>query len=111
MKYFILALFSVIVLTGCQPSETRLVSYETFRVQVVGVNPPKHFYVDLVIIDAFTQKDMISTKVQHVYVSKHCDKWRTAIGKEFNVRAAKLQNKSGLISYGFDASEIRFNIC
>ena len=45
---------------------------ETFM--LLGIDPPKHFYVDL--------KDARGDVRNHVYVSKHCNSWKAlAIGQ------------------------------
>lgn len=56
-----------------EKSETR-----TFR--LVGVDPPKHFYIDI--------KDVETEEVtNYVYVSKHCNSWRetAVVGKAYQV--------------------------
>lgn len=46
-----------------------VVKTEFKEYEVVGINPPKHFYLDL--------KDKKTGHLfNHVYVSKHCNNWR-----------------------------------
>jgi hypothetical protein len=58
----------------------KLEKSEVRSFELVAVNPPKHFYVDI--------KDMVTGRThRHVYVSKHCNNWvKTAVvGKVYRI--------------------------
>ncbi len=65
----IILVFAFLILSGCD----RPVYEETARYrntyEVIGIDPPKHFYLDL---------KNVKTGIVHrqVYVSKHCNNWR-----------------------------------
>ena len=58
-----------VVYQGYESGSRVVISREYKNYEVVGINPPKHFYLDL--------KETKSGYVyKHIYVSKHCNNWR-----------------------------------
>lgn len=76
-------LISAVILSGCNPLvPTEKISSEQKSFTILAIDPPKHVYVDL--------KDENGQEYKHVYVSKHCNKWRTiVIGSKINLEVAQ----------------------
>lgn len=70
MKFFFACLVCLLTLVGCERRPPDAVVASTKKTyEIVGINQPKHFYVDL--------RDVETGYVyKHVYVSKHCNAWR-----------------------------------
>lgn len=68
--------------------------------ELVGVDPPKHFYVDL--------KDQEGRVYRKVYVSKHFNDWRSLkMGTKITAyRTTKKHRETGEIQYDFDHSAL-----
>lgn len=65
----------------------RLEKSETRAFQLVEVNPPKHFYVDIKDVETgATNTD--------VYVSKHCNSWRetAVVGNTYRIVVEKYRD-------------------
>lgn len=73
---------------------------EAVQVQIVGINPPKHFYVDL------KEGAVIHRKV---YVSKHFNEFRRIrLGTSITAFKTTLKHKeTGELRYEFDSSALR----
>ena len=87
----------------CEPREVLYVnSPEDFV--IIGINPPKHFYLDL--------KRVRDGRVfTHVYVSKHCNAWRSIrIGDVIPAVVGKYKQGDD-VWYDFDNSAIRDILC
>ena len=77
----------VALLAACKPPVQ--IHSEDRDYRVVGVNPPKHFYVDL-------QDLKTGLVAKKVYVSKRCYNWREVeIGRVFNLKQATYQREDG----------------
>ncbi len=73
---------------------------------VVSINQPKHFHVDL--------RDVKTGKVYtHIYVSKHCNKWRELqVGSTWRLRHRLLQYSiSGAHVERIDTKPLYKEIC
>ena len=71
-------------LYSCAPQPKEIIWEKTEQFIIVGINPPKHFYLDLKRVsdgEVFTS----------VYISKHCGGWRNCIseGDTINVTYGK----------------------
>lgn len=75
-------LVTVCVLSGCNPLvPTEKISSEQKSFTILAIDPPKHVYVDL--------KDELGQEYKHIYVSKHCNTWRTiVIGSKIDLEVA-----------------------
>ncbi len=106
-----IALACLLLTSGCGPKvQENFKGYDMFTVEVTNSTTPKHFYVDLKVENAYVGKEMIGTTFEHIYVSKHCDSYRNAIGKKFNARVSMIEHKDG-IYYRFNSSELYSSIC
>lgn len=69
MKKIIAAVAILGLVAGCSREPDIFIGKETKTFEVIGINQPKHFYVDL--------KDVNTGQhYNHVYISKHCNDWR-----------------------------------
>ena len=69
MKSALFVLMSSIALIACTPETYEETARYRNTYEIIGINPPKHFYLDL--------KNVKTGVVhKHVYVSKHCNDWR-----------------------------------
>lgn len=70
MKRLILLAFAAFALVGCDSAlDRKVVSEKWKKYQIIGINPPKHFYI--------TIRDVETGQVfKDLYISKHCNSWR-----------------------------------
>lgn len=108
VKTFFSALaLSTFALTACAPPQAQKVGEYSGRFQLVGIDPPKHYYVDL--------KNVKTGQMhEHVYISKHCNGWRTdtqpLIGREFDLTVTRYNNGKGEYEE-FNADQLRRTFC
>lgn len=99
-----IVIFIVLCLMSCEPREVLWVnSPEDFM--IIGINPPKHFYLDLKRV----RDGMVFT---HVYVSKHCNDWERCIYIGSIIPAVLGKYKQGdSVWYDFDNLAIYEVVC
>ena len=91
-----------LVLTGCAmgPRPVDVKETKTEEFEIVGINPPKHFYLDL--------KNVRTGEVHHVYVSKHYNNHRKiTIGMKLTLTQTWWNYDDGSVRSRFDNTEIR----
>lgn len=99
MKSPFVVLCASLLLTACLEVPVE-VGRENRTVKLVGYNPPKHFYVDLVDVNN-------GQKFTRVFVSKHCNKrhGRLKVGEVFEMPVIiKETKKNGGVTRGYYAS-------
>lgn len=81
-------------LAGCGPGveDGETVGYETRRVTITDVNPPKHFSVDV--------RDDSGNEYDDVARSKHCNSWRSraVVGKSYQIPFRLVRSEEGKVS-------------
>ncbi len=68
-KIFLVTALAAVTLGACDGIIVREVSRHKQTYTLIGIDPPKHFYIDVITDDGEVHK--------HVYVSKHCNTWRS----------------------------------
>jgi hypothetical protein len=75
----------VVILIGCC-HEQQPKSFEYRKYVLTGINRPKHFYIDLIEVDTWSE-------YKRVYVSKHFNKWRSLrLGDTLTLKVIKYKN-------------------
>lgn len=64
-----IVILGCIIYQGYENGSRVVISREYKNYEVVGINPPKHFYLDL-------KETKTGYVYKHIYVSKHCNNWR-----------------------------------
>lgn len=101
---FILLFGGILVFALIFPPEHtkyEVVKKEAVQVQLVGINPPKHFYVDI--------KETSGVIHKKVYVSKHYNAHRgLKLGTTFTAYKTTFKHReTGELKYSFDSGAIR----
>lgn len=65
----LIAMIAVIVLVGCEPREITIIGEEVREYEILRINPPKHFSVDLLDVQTHA---LVSDEANR----KHCNRWR-----------------------------------
>jgi len=79
LKTVLLISIGLSILTGCEPRKPDpIVSATDKKYAIIGIDPPKHFYVDI--------QDVETKEIyKHQYVSKHCNSYqKLKIGSVWN---------------------------
>lgn len=99
----IIILFIGILLYSCKPIPSEIVWEKEEQFEVIGIDPPKHFYLDL--------KRVSDGKVFHeVYISKHCNDMCLSLGQIINVKYGQYKRENNYW-IEFDNYEIYEKYC
>lgn len=102
-RVLIAGLFGCVLMSGCTmpASRTKEVERSVDEYEIVGIRPPKHFYLDL--------KNVKTGEVhKQVYVSKHYNEHRKlSVGMKITITRTLWEYSDGSQRWSFNNTEIK----